>query len=124
MPTIVGILTFIRMINTTSESLEARKAFIFQHFSFYEPLKFHVQLSMIKNLKPQGVFLVLKKLIDWYERIFYTSASMLFRTSSFSFSLTASESGRSATASKNRKKLCEHHVVSEIYPLLRVSFEP
>ena len=34
MSTIVGILTLIGMINTTSESLEARKCFIFQHFSF------------------------------------------------------------------------------------------
>ena len=44
MPTIVGILTFISMINTTYESLKARKAFIFQHFSFYMLLKFHAQL--------------------------------------------------------------------------------
>ena len=35
MPTIVGILTFISMIDTTSESLKTEK-FIFQHFSFYE----------------------------------------------------------------------------------------
>ena len=34
MPTIVDILTFISMINTTFESLEARNVFIFQHFSF------------------------------------------------------------------------------------------
>ena len=34
MPTIVGILTLISMINTTPESLKARKVFIFQHFSF------------------------------------------------------------------------------------------
>ena len=45
MPTIVGILTFISMINTTSESLKPRKVFNFQHFSFYEKLKFHSQLS-------------------------------------------------------------------------------
>ena len=45
MPTIVGILTFISMINTTSKSLKARKGFIFQHLSFYEHLKFHTQLS-------------------------------------------------------------------------------
>ena len=44
MPTIVDILTFISMINTT-ESLKARQVFIFQHFSFYEQLKFHVELS-------------------------------------------------------------------------------
>ena len=45
MPTIVGILTFISMINTTSKSLKARKVFILQHFSFYEHLKFHAQFS-------------------------------------------------------------------------------
>ena len=45
MPTIVGILTFVSMINETSESLKARKVFIFQHFSFYEQLKFSAQLS-------------------------------------------------------------------------------
>ena len=44
MPTIVGILTFISMINTISKSLE-KNAFIFQHFSFHEQLKFHAQLS-------------------------------------------------------------------------------
>ena len=31
------------MINTTSESLKARKV-CFQHFSFYKQLKYHVQL--------------------------------------------------------------------------------
>ena len=45
MPTIVGILTFISMINTTLESLKARKVFIFQQFSFDEQLEFHAQLS-------------------------------------------------------------------------------
>ena len=41
-PTIVDTLTFISMIHTTSESLIARKVFIFQHVSFYGHLKFHV----------------------------------------------------------------------------------
>ena len=45
MPTIVGILTFISMINKKSECLKARKAFIFQYFSLYEQLKFRTQLS-------------------------------------------------------------------------------
>ena len=45
MPLIVGILTFISMLNATSESLKARKVSILQQFSFYEQLKFHVQLS-------------------------------------------------------------------------------
>ena len=40
MPTIVGILTFIGMINTTSENLIAI-SLNFQQFSFYEQLKFH-----------------------------------------------------------------------------------
>ena len=34
MPTIVGILTFIRMMNTTFENLKARKVFNIQHFRF------------------------------------------------------------------------------------------
>ena len=41
MPTIVGILTFISMINTTSERLIARNFFICRCFSFNEQLKFH-----------------------------------------------------------------------------------
>ena len=45
MPTIVGILTFISRINTTYESLKARNSYLFQHFIFYEHLKFHAQLS-------------------------------------------------------------------------------
>ena len=44
MPTFVGILTYISLINTTSESLKARKVYTFKDFSFYEQLKFHVQL--------------------------------------------------------------------------------
>ena len=42
MPTIVGILTLMSMINTTSESLNA---FCFQQFSFHEQVKFRAQLS-------------------------------------------------------------------------------
>ena len=45
MPTIVGILTFISMINTTSERLKAKNIFICRNFSFYEQLKFRAQLS-------------------------------------------------------------------------------
>ena len=45
MPTIVGILTFISRVNTTSESFKARKIFIFLYFSFYKQLKFHALLS-------------------------------------------------------------------------------
>ena len=44
MTTIVGILTFLRMINVTSESLKARKDFICQQ---YMQLKFHAQLSRV-----------------------------------------------------------------------------
>ena len=45
MPTIVGILTFISMINTTCQSFRARKRFILGYFRFNEQLKFHAQLS-------------------------------------------------------------------------------
>ena len=45
MPTIVGILTFISMINTTSEIFKARSFLIFRKFSFYEQLKFRAQLG-------------------------------------------------------------------------------
>ena len=34
----VGILTFISMINTSLDSLKARKVCIFLHFCFYEQL--------------------------------------------------------------------------------------
>ena len=40
-----GILTFISMINTTSERPKASNFFICRYFSFYEQLKFHAQLS-------------------------------------------------------------------------------
>ena len=36
MPTVVGILTFISIINTASERLKARNFFTFWYFSFYE----------------------------------------------------------------------------------------
>ena len=45
MSTIFGILTFIGMINTTSEGLKAIKVLNFQYFSLYENLKFHAQLG-------------------------------------------------------------------------------
>ena len=44
MPTIVGILTFISVINATSERFKAKNYFICQYFSFYEQLKFRAQL--------------------------------------------------------------------------------
>ena len=43
MPTIVGILTFICMMNTTSERLIARN-FICRYFSYNKQLKFRAQL--------------------------------------------------------------------------------
>ena len=45
MPTSVGILTFISRINTLFECFEAGQILIFQHFSFYEQIKFHAQFS-------------------------------------------------------------------------------
>ena len=46
MPTIVVILAFISMINTTSKRLKARNFFICWYFSFLEQSKFRAQLSM------------------------------------------------------------------------------
>ena len=45
MPTIVGILTFISMINLTFERLKARTHFICWYLIFYEQLEFRSQLS-------------------------------------------------------------------------------
>ena len=45
MPTIVGILTFMRMINTISERLKSRNFFICRYFSNYEQLKFCAQFE-------------------------------------------------------------------------------
>ena len=45
MPTIVGILTFISMINTTSEILKAKNFFICRYLRFYEQLKFCTPFS-------------------------------------------------------------------------------
>ena len=48
MPTIVvGILTCISMINTTSERRKAIKFFIYLYFSFYEQLKFHALFACL-----------------------------------------------------------------------------
>ena len=38
MPTIVGILTFMSMINKTAESLKQEKVFIFQYFRLNEQI--------------------------------------------------------------------------------------
>ena len=45
MPTIVGILTFISMINTTSERLKSKNLFNCWYFSFDKKLKFRAQRS-------------------------------------------------------------------------------
>ena len=45
MPTIVGILTFMSMINTTSERLKAIYFFSCRYFSFYEQLKFGARVE-------------------------------------------------------------------------------
>ena len=53
MPTIVGILTFISMINATFETLNAKKKkllyFFFHYFSLYEQLRVRAQLSFITS---------------------------------------------------------------------------
>ena len=55
MPTIVGILTFMSMINTTSERLKARTSSVVGILDFYEQLKFRTQLSWAwKSFKALG----------------------------------------------------------------------
>ena len=49
MQTNVGILTFISMINTTSERIKAKYFFICQYFNFYEP--WNSMLSWVENEK-------------------------------------------------------------------------
>ena len=41
---------FISMLNTSMDSLKARKIFTFQHICLYELLKFYAQLSVKKVL--------------------------------------------------------------------------
>ena len=43
MPTIVGVLTLISMIHTTTERLEAKQFFVCRYFSVYEQLKLRAQ---------------------------------------------------------------------------------
>ena len=45
MQTIVGILTFINRIHTTSARLKANTSLFIRIFSLYEQLKFRAQLS-------------------------------------------------------------------------------
>ena len=52
MPTVVGNLTFISMINTTYDSLKARNVFILKHFSCYE----HLKLNRAKKVYNLGTW--------------------------------------------------------------------
>ena len=47
MSPIVGILTFISIINTTSERLKARHVFICRYFSFYEQFQFRAMKKVL-----------------------------------------------------------------------------
>ena len=75
MPTTVGILTFISMINTSSERLQARNFFICGYFSFYEQLVeilCSVELSMNKFYKlPLGQAGKMHRLIQVFARCTY-----------------------------------------------------
>ena len=67
---IVGIITFISMIKTTSKSLKARKVFIFQYFSFYEQLKevraLRGKIGSLFSQKTESCFL--RKSPNWFIR--------------------------------------------------------
>ena len=65
MPTIVGILTFISMINTASERLKSGNFFI-RYSSFYEQLQFHAQLSWAcKKSYNHGAWSVWRLIATW-----------------------------------------------------------
>ena len=50
MPIIIDILTFISMINRTSERLKGRHCFICWYFSFYEQLEISCSVEMSMNI--------------------------------------------------------------------------
>ena len=62
MPTVVGILTCISRINTTTESLKARKVFSFQHYSFLCAFEMScsVELRMKINFITSGPVLAVR----------------------------------------------------------------
>ena len=62
MPTKVGILTFISMINTTSEGLKVGSVFIFQNFGVHDHLKFISQLSVEHDIFQRRGYLMLHDL--------------------------------------------------------------
>ena len=70
MPTIVGILTFISMINTTSESLKARKFGILRLFSLMSSWNF--VLSWVEHEKS-----FITSGTDWHEDWHYHSEEIL-----------------------------------------------
>ena len=69
-------ILLISMINTTSEYLKSRKISVFQHFCFYEQLKFYTELSMKKVLQPRGLSSVSANKICVYPQQ-YTGAQWL-----------------------------------------------
>ena len=91
MPTIVGILKFISMINTTSERLKSKHIYICWYYSFYEHLKFYSQLSWARkkfyNLKARaGIhkmlvriailqYLTYTKQLESHQGVFYENIS-------------------------------------------------
>ena len=66
MLTIVGILTFINMLNTTSERFKGRNFFNCRYCSFYEQLKFRTRLRW-----------AWKKFITWRPEQWYGHALMI-----------------------------------------------
>ena len=61
MRTIVGILTFISMINTTPKRLKARNFFICRYFSFMSSFKFTRYYEITPYIYIQELFLVYMK---------------------------------------------------------------
>ena len=74
MPTIVSILTFISIIhvNTTSESLKARKVYFFQHFHFLAA-NYFILWKELRSLPTPGRFFFQK--IEIFHFLIFCSTS-------------------------------------------------
>ena len=65
MPTgVVGILTFISMINMTSGCLKARKVFTFQYFKVYAGLRVCSENYFLIISQPKHMLWVLKRTLS------------------------------------------------------------
>ena len=77
MPTIVGILTFISMINTTCERLKTNNFSICRYFTFYEQLKFCAQLSFVTLWPGPGIIQIQNRKNKFFVKVMRLTIMML-----------------------------------------------